>query len=173
MKTIPLTNSTLVALIDDEDYDRIISHGNTWHLTDSGASIRSRILDKIMEKRGHYVTFTSPKISMHRLVLNVEQSSKHLDVDHINGNNIDNQKYNLRLCKHHQNLHNVDKTKQGITSKYKGVSWHKKAGKWQVLLCVNGVRYYAGLFVDEIEAAKASNNLMLKYIGEFAKLNIL
>ncbi len=174
MKTIPLTNSAEATLVDDEIYSLAIQHNPDWYLASSGVYTRSLILPKSLEKDGFRgLRERATRIALHRLVLNVHINCKSKDVDHIDGNKLNNQKSNLRLCEHYENLHNVGKTGQGITSKYKGVSWHIKSGKWMVLLCVNGERIYGGLFVNEIDAAIASNNLMLKHIGKFAKLNII
>lgn len=174
MKTIPLTNSEETSQVDDDIYILAIQHNPDWFLAGSGVYTRSLILPRKLEKDGiRGYKERAVRIALHRLALGVHINQKSKDVDHIDGNKLNNQKSNLRLCEHFENLHNVNKTGQGITSKYKGVSWHKKAGKWQVLLCVNGERMYAGLFVDELDAAKASNQLMLKHVGKFAKLNII
>ncbi|CAB4141572.1 AP2/ERF domain containing protein [uncultured Caudovirales phage] len=46
-----------------------------------------------------------------------------------------------------------------------GVSWHKKAKKWQAHICVYKERKYLGLFDDVNEAHKA-------YLKEKEKLNV-
>ena len=158
MKTITLSNSSEVAICDDDTYEKALSHNTTWFLQDSGVHCRSKI--------------TGDKIALHRLALSVEDRKKYLDVDHINRNKLDNQKSNLRLCEHHLNLVNCVKSK-GVTSKYKGVSWHKKAQKFQVILTCRGIRYYRGLFVNEQEAAQEANKLMLEIHGKYAVLNII
>lgn len=162
---IKLTNSDLPAIIDDEDYDLVISHGDCWHLTDSGPQIRSRILPRIRRRL--------QKISMHRLVMNQIGINLHLDIDHINRNNLDNRKSNLRLIEHRLNIVNCEKSVQGSTSKFKGVSWHTKANKFQVHVMVNGKRLYGGLFTNEIEAAKKANELYKNSFGDIAVLNVI
>jgi len=165
MKEIKLCNSAAVALVDDEDYHMVLSHSENWSHVSSGALARSKILMSRSElNKGR-------KVAMHRLIMRLYKDDGR-DVDHINRNNLDNRKCNLRLCEHYENLHN-NKKKDGKTSKYKGVSWHKKGGKWQVHLSVAGKRIYGGLFENENDAALKANELMAKYIGEFAYLNVL
>lgn len=40
---------------------------------------------------------------------------------------------------------------------YKGVCWNKKASKWQAYVYASGKRYYAGYFLNELDAAHAVN----------------
>lgn len=168
MKLVPLSNCNyLQAKVDDEDYDLIMAHNRLWTRVKSGAVARSMLRKSLTEfGKGR-------KVAMHRLVLDLWNDDGR-DVDHIDGDNLNNQKSNLRIVTHSQNLHNTGKMVRGIlTSKYKGVSWHKKAGKWQVYLCVKGHRIYGGLFTDEICAARKANELMLQHIKEFCQLNVV
>jgi len=167
MKQIQLSNSTAIALVDDEDYHYVMSHNTVWTHMASGAAARSKLkFSKTEPGKGR-------KMSMHRLVLRMFDSADGWDVDHINRNNLDNRKENLRVCEHYKNLHNVEKSKRDLTSKYKGVSWHKKGRKWQVHLSVGGRRIYGGLFENENDAALMANEMMSKYVGEFAYLNTI
>jgi hypothetical protein len=109
---------------------------------------------------------------MHRLLVEVNLGQ---EVDHINGNGLDNRKENLRVCTKSQNLGNQKKTKLyggvATSSKYKGVSWDKRVQKWVAKIGINGKRVYLGLFEDEEKAAEAYNKAALEYFGEFALLN--
>ena len=164
MIQLKLSNTTQVCLIDEEDLNLVLSHNTKWHLADSGVYCRSAL---ILDGRGRRI-----KIAMHRLLTNMLAINDLRDVDHINGNRLDNRRSNLRVCPHQLNLHNTGKrTDKIFTSNYKGVSWHRKAGKWQVGLCVRGRRINGGLFTEEVSAAKMSNKLMLEHLGEYARLN--
>jgi len=101
---------------------------------------------------------------MHHVILNTTE-----EIDHIDGNGLNNQKYNLRKADG-KNVVNRQKFKNS-TSKYKGVFWNKKLGKWQTQIRVNKKAIYLGLFEDDIEAAKAYDKVAIAYFGEFAKLN--
>ena len=95
---------------------------------------------------------------------------KGTQVDHINGNPLDNRRANLRICTNTTNNWNKEKTKAN-TSGYKGVNWAKAAHKWEACIKANGIKHYLGLFTDKKEAAQKYNEAALKYHGKYAKLN--
>lgn len=105
---------------------------------------------------------------MHRFITN---APKELEVDHINGNRLDNRKENLRICTKSQNLRNQHKTCG--SSKYKGVSWRVRANKWESRIYVDGKKLFLGLYSDEEDAAKAYDKAAIQHYKEFAKTNIL
>jgi hypothetical protein len=75
-------------------------------------------------------------------------------IDHINHNGLDNRRCNLRAVTHEENQRNQSKTKRKTSSRFKGVSWHKKDKCWRV--SINAYRgEYLGSFDSEIAAAKA------------------
>jgi hypothetical protein len=49
--------------------------------------------------------------------------------------------------------------KKEKTSKYKGVSWESKTGKWRVYFCVKGKSKFGGRFNDELDAGEKVNQL--------------
>jgi len=107
------------------------------------------------------------KTSMHREIMN---APKGLDVDHIDGNGLNNRKSNLRLCTHAENVHNSRPMRNG-SSKYKGVCWHKTYKKWYSSIGKTGKRFYLGRFDNEIDAALAYDKKAKELFGEFAYLN--
>lgn len=52
--------------------------------------------------------------------------------------------------------------KRDSTSRFVGVSFHKKAGKWSAYVDINKKRVHLGLFEDEAEAAKYRNEFIIK-----------
>lgn len=92
------------------------------------------------------------------------------EVDHININCSDDRIENLREATRSQNLANTRK-KPNRTSKYKGVYFQKSRNKWQSRITFNGKMKYIGNFVNEIDAAKAYDEIAKKYFGDFANLN--
>lgn len=76
-----------------------------------------------------------------------------LNIDHINGIRSDNRFGNLREATTTQN-HQNSRFSCG-RSKYRGVSWHKKANKWQTQIKINGKSHYLGLFDTEKDAAES------------------
>lgn len=106
-------------------------------------------------------------IRMHRFLTEVPYG---MDVDHINGDKIDNRMSNLRICTRSENLMN-SKKRNGCRSKYKGVGFSKVSNKWRAYIQKNGRSMHLGLFINEEEAARAYNEAAKKHFGEFARLN--
>ena len=105
-----------------------------------------------------------------RLHREITDCPKGLLVDHINGNPLDNQRSNLRLCTPVQNSINRY-VRQGQTSKYKGVNWDKLHKKWKTTIGVSGKGKFLGYFSLEDDAAKAYDAAAIAYYGEFANIN--
>ena len=57
------------------------------------------------------------------------------------------------------------------SSRYRGVSWHRRQRKWNVVLCINGTGHYVGSFVSEIVAAIAYDRAARDHFGENAHTN--
>ena len=72
-------------------------------------------------------------------------------IDHINGNKTDNRLCNLRLATNSQNQQNRP-APQNNSSGYRGVTWHKQAGKWMSRICIQNKRETLGLFDTAEEA---------------------
>jgi len=107
-------------------------------------------------------------IYMHREIMNAPAG---MEIDHMNGNGLDNRRAILRICTEAQNQQN-SKKRTGKSSVFKGVSWEKDRRKWRASIKpVNKKRFNIGRFVSEIDAAKAYDVEALYYFGEFAKTN--
>lgn len=83
-----------------------------------------------------------------------------LEIDHINGNGLDNRTANLRVVTHQQNQSNQRKRKNA-SSKYFGVSYCSRDKKWQCHSRHNKQNKNIGRFDTEIEAAHAYNNFLI------------
>lgn len=109
------------------------------------------------------------KYSAHRLAwLFVHGTWPPTDVDHINGDKSDNRMCNLRLSTDSQNRANA-KIQGNSSTGLKGVCFHKKLGKWQATITVNGATRYLGLFGSAEEAHAAYQQAATKSFGEFAR----
>lgn len=89
------------------------------------------------------------------------------EIDHVNGDRIDNRISNLRLVSRCENQMNVLRTKAN-TSGIKGVCYNKLAGKWQANIQANNERYHLGLFATKEDAGTAYSEAEEKLHGEFA-----
>ena len=62
--------------------------------------------------------------------------------------------------------------KRYSTSGFKGVTWHKKAGKWQAQIKINNKYKYIGLFTTKEEANSAYKQAACDLFGEFANFGV-
>ncbi len=151
MKYINITKGKRV-LVDDDDFKFLNQWHWYWH-----TGYAARRLNLGINK--------SKILLMHRALLSVPENK---EVDHINGDRLDNRKANLRIVSHQENMQNMKK-RVNSTSKFRGVSFHK--GAWDVQLWNNGKHIYIGRFKDEIQAAKIADSESIKLFGKLAKLN--
>ena len=153
VKEIQLTQGK-VALVDDADYEWL--NKLKWHA----------IKDKWNWYANHVDGHTN--IRMHVLIL---QTPKGMQSDHKDGNGLNNQRNNLRICTSSENTQNSRVRNQSKYSQFKGVSWHKYKNKWVAGIKINGVRREIGAFHNEIDAALAYDKEAEELFGEFARLN--
>jgi hypothetical protein len=140
-------------LVDPDDATRF-SHIN-WHLTTSGYAAQS--LSRALPYRQRF---------LHREILGLGGITENpVEVDHINGNRLDNRKSNLRLASHAENSRNV-KPRDG---KMKRVDRH--GAGWRAQIKVKGKTLYLGVFPTPEEAARAYNQAAIEHFGQFAALN--
>ena len=107
-------------------------------------------------------------IHMHRMIMSPIPEGK--EIDHIDGNGLNNTRENLRFVTHQQNCMNTRIHKQK-SSKYKGVYWCKGKKKYLVKIWVNKKGIHLGYFHDEKEAAKKYNQVVYELFGNLAYLN--
>jgi hypothetical protein len=94
------------------------------------------------------------------------------EIDHINGDKMDNRRCNLRFATHAQNNQNKGLRRDSTTG-YKGVCFDKRSGKYIAYINANGKRTYLGYFKDKLSAAYAYDAAALKLHGEYARPNFM
>lgn len=135
---------------------------------------RLRVSATLSLGKRNYKTFALSRLLASHFIPNPKKLP---EVDHIDGDCLNNRLGNLRWVTHEQNLQNRKKTKSknkyGKYSKFKGVYWcqNGSAGKWKSQIKVNKKRIRLGSFENELDAARAYNEAAKKYHGEFAYLN--
>lgn len=156
MKTIELTQGQ-VALVDDEDYDLLIT-GPKW------SALWSPHRQRFTAARHVRIDGRRTTEYMHKFLTGYAQT------DHKDHDTLNNQRVNLRSATNTQNKQNSPKYKNG-TSKYKGVSkWGDRKG-WKASIAVDKQDVHLGTFLVEEEAAKAYDAAARLYFGEFAFCN--
>jgi hypothetical protein len=103
-------------------------------------------------------------VLMHRFLLDPES---HMQIDHANGNPLDNRRGNLRVATNSQNC--MNKTFRVGVSGYRGV--HRDGNKWRaVLQSSSGKTIEVGRFSDPKVAHEAWLKAALEKHGDFVKL---
>jgi hypothetical protein len=154
MKKIPLTQGKY-ALVDDEDFAELSQY--KWQYS-CGYATRG------VSRRDQRLGMPS-KVNMQRQLLGYP---KGMDTDHINGDKLDNRRFNLRACSHTENTRNRAKEIRN-TSGYVGVHWHKVNKKWVAQIKVNQKVVYLGSFTSVKEAINTRREAAMKYFGEYAR----
>lgn len=107
-------------------------------------------------------------IFMHRVLIG---APKNLQVDHIDGDGLNNNESNLRLATQTQNAQGFCRKRANATSRFRGVSWDAKKKKWRASIRGAGITRNLGRFNSEEVAAKAYDKFARIVFGEFASPN--
>ncbi len=158
MKFIPLTQG-YSAQVDDEDFDWLNQW--KWQVRVGRNSIYAS--RNYRRENGSW----GGSIGMHRQIMGVTDPK--IQVDHIKGNGLNNQRENLRICTNSQNNFNSVSAK-GSSSKFKGVCWNKLRRGWVFQISFEGNKHF-GYFKNEEDAARAYNKFAKQYHKEFARFN--
>lgn len=108
-----------------------------------------------------------PKLYLHRLLMSPPTG---MDVDHKDGNGLNNQRSNLRVASRTQNSLNRGPSPLN-KSGFKGVYWNAQREKWYARLVVSKVARKRGYFVTAEQAAAAYDALVVEHAHEFGRLN--
>jgi hypothetical protein len=146
MKTIPLTQGK-VTLVDDEDYERFIKWNWIAMLNNSSGRWYAYRNDRILGKR--------VRIWMHREILGL-RPGRIPEVDHKNGDGLDNRRANLRVANRSNNSCNK-RARLDNTSGYKDVVFDKRSGKWLVQVQLDSKRVHLGYYRDKLDAVHAAD----------------
>ena len=108
-----------------------------------------------------YIGYNSQNFKFHRVVWAIVKQEDPLsaEIDHINGNKLDNKIQNLRKANKSQNQHNQKRAK--------GYYFHKRDKKWAACIKVNGKAKFIGTFDTEQQAREAYLRAKEKLHGEF------
>ena len=158
-KEIPLTQGQ-IALVDDEDYERVIQRGKWFAQKDYGTG---KFYAKVWVNESPY------KLPLQNFILPPPPG---MVTDHIDRDRLNCQKHNLRIATHAQNVRNRSKPCHN-TSGFMGVFFIKQRRKYTAKITSNGIHYHLGTF-DNPEDAAYIYDIAAKILhGKFASLNFL
>lgn len=153
-----------------DDHAEVLLIGQ-FSITKGWAKIDLDDIEKIKDHKWSFATsgYTSTgkasnRLYMHRFIMNPPSN---MQVDHINGDKLDNRKSNLRVCTVQQNRFNSKLSSRNKSGKT-GVYYARKEQKWVAQIKVNKKCKYLGSFSFFEDAAKVRIAAENKYFGEFA-----
>lgn len=124
---------------------------------------------KVKKNSYRVIKINDRQYSAHRLAwLLVTGSWPERDIDHRDGDGLNNRWRNLREATSAQNSANR-RLSRNNTSGAKGVSWRTDLGKWKATIEVARRRRHLGFFVDKADAAAAYEAAAMEHFGEFAR----
>lgn len=144
------------AIVDACDYPTLSRY--SWRYSNGRAARSINFLDPHGKWRNR-------SVYMHRSILNAPTE---MEVDHINGDALDNRRCNLRLATRQENQMNKGAMYRA-RCRYVGVS--PEGSRFVAHIMHKGRRYRIGAFDTDIEAARARDVKALELCGEFARLN--
>lgn len=154
---VPLTKGKF-ALVDNADFEILNKH--LWY----AVAARSG--------RTFYANRDTPgenrkTMPMHRVILGATHGT---EIDHKNGDGLDNRRENLRFCTHSQNTRNKCISKNNSCG-LKGVWWDTQRCLWATQITLDGVRHCLGRFATAEDAARAYDAAAIRLHGEYARTN--
>lgn len=156
MKQIELTNG-FTAIVDDEDYERASQYN--WSYSKKPVVIQTSIT-----RQGKSTSITLP-----RFLLGIDDPR--IRCAYVNGDVLDNRKSNLKRMTQAEIVAKTGKYSTATSSKYKGVSWEKRRGKWGARIHYRGKNFHLGYFDSEVQAARVYDAAAQELRGKAAYLN--
>ncbi len=164
MRQIQLNNSSLVALIDDADYEYLSQF--KWSSLKSKTHHTTYAVRKTSTKGG----LKMRSVLMHREVMGLAPADGKL-VDHRNQNGLDNQRENLRITTKQINELNSSRPVKSLSG-FLGVSERTGKGKtFAAKIKFNQTEILLGSFETVEEAAKAYDKKAIQLFAADARLN--
>lgn len=155
MKLIELTQGKF-AVVDDEDYEYISMF--KWHLSYSGY-VASSVYNPETKRSKHLL--------MHRFLTPCPKGKQ---VDHIDGDRLNNCRDNLRICTLAENRSNSGRYTTN-TSGHRGIQWRSDKKKWRARIFHDKKEYFLGYFADKDKAVEVWRRVAKLLYGEFVNFD--
>lgn len=146
--------------VDDDDFEIVSAH--RWFFQPKGTH---GYAGRSIQENGKQRTELMHRVLMRKSLV------EGMVVDHIDGNGLNNQRANLRVCTPAENSRN--RLSGGSTSAFNGVSFVKKTGKWQVMVQPDYDQICLGFYESEQVAAGVYNSGAKRLYLDFARLNVV
>ena len=147
----------MFSLVDDIDFERLNKF--KWYANKGGKNFYAMRNYRVKDTRKRKT------IRMHTAILKPLFGQ---EIDHIDGNGLNNQRKNLRTCTKSQNAMNVG-LRIDNKSGCKGVSFDAGTKKWRVQISIDKKQRYIGIFATKLEAYEKYCATCDKFHGDFAK----
>lgn len=141
------SNTNSWVLQDEVAMCNVIFHGKviTFYIDSDQYDNVSKYTWRISQKRNKYYVISGSKkkntmIYLHQMILGKPEDG--LEIDHIDGNSLNNRKSNLRYVTHLQNVDNVKATRIDNTIGIRGISYNKRNKSYVVDFNYHGNRFY-------------------------------
>jgi hypothetical protein len=157
------SNKYPITIIDTEDLQKLINIDISWN-------VHLEVHKKFYYVLGtQYLGTEKPKnksYNLHRFVM--EEKDKNIKIDHIDGDNFNNRKSNLRRTSQKNNLRHRKMKNSNNKSGYRNVC--KINNCWVIQLQINGKNTRLKSFpLDQLEeAGKYAEEMRKKYYGDFS-----
>lgn len=150
----------MFALVDDKDFEELNKY--KWYARKSRKIFYAT-------RNNNPRKLKLPQIQMHRAIIGEIPEGK--EVDHKDGDGLNNQRNNLRLCTISQNAMNKGNYKNN-KSGFKGVCWNSREKKWDATAKLpNKKQKNLGQFKNIEDAILARKNFIEINYGEFVRKN--
>lgn len=143
------------ALVSVEDFDRVVAAG-PWCLVEKEAGKKTAYAK---------ATIAGVETKLHHFIF-----GSIVQIDHVNGDGLDNRRSNLRETNASLNHANM-RVRDGGTSQFKGVSFDSARRKWSAKIGVRGRTINIGRFDSEAAAAMAYDKAARAEFGAHARTN--
>ena len=144
-----------IARVSPEDWESLSRH--KW---------RTLRTAKTIYARRHNIEDGKVKtLLMHREIM---KPSPNEEVDHLDGDGLDNRRHRMRLVSHAQNGYNT-RIRSDNTSGHKGVIWCHKRNMWEVRIWIKGKVAFRCYTRDLIDGAQIYALMSFKIHGEHGR----
>lgn len=153
---VPLSDGTF-SIVDEADYPIVMAYSWFPHLRYAQTNYRKD-------------DGTRSAIMLHRFLWRNWGKEACPDIDHIDGDRLNNRSANLRPATRWENSCNQI-VKSSNTSGFRGVSYVTRDLAWRASITARQKQYALGYFQDPVAAAKAYDRAALRLHGKFARIN--